>query len=70
MRSEKLEKSNLAIKHADAERRVRDMEGKVVDLEAKIVELQCSKSKEDDYLKKLGQTAENLRHEKNKTKEL
>ena len=63
LRTCKLEKSDLAIRHADAERRVRD-------LEEKVIEMGAAKSKEQDYLDKLGKSHETLRQEKAKNKEL
>ena len=43
LRTSKLEKSDMAIKYTDAERRVRD-------LEEKVINLQTAKNKEEDYL--------------------
>ena len=40
------------------------------DLEEKVIEMGAAKSKEEDYLAKLGQSHENLRQEKAKNKEL
>ncbi len=46
LRTCKLEKTDLAIRNADAERRVRDLEDKVITLN-------IAKQKEGDYLKQL-----------------
>ena len=46
LRTSKLEKTDLAIRNADAERRIRDLEDKVINLNV-------AKQKEEDYLRQL-----------------
>ena len=46
LRTSKLEKTDLAIRNADAERRVRDLEDKVINLN-------LAKQREEDYLRQV-----------------
>ena len=46
LRTSKLEKTDLAIRNADAERRVRDLEDKVINLNQ-------AKQREEDYLRQV-----------------
>lgn len=63
LRTSKLEKQDLAIRNADAERRIKDLEDKVIEMGA-------IKRKEQDHLDKLVKSHENLRMERDKNRDL